>query len=673
MDDGGRAVNAGTRLYRRGLQGARRHSRYLLLLLLGVFIAGTLAASPASAVPAGIPLIDVCPKDAPIAIPPTVGLASSLGERPLVITTDDSPEHIWTTGGFAGLQRGTYDLGCAANPASYLRMAEANANNKVANAFIGVSSGITAITDSVDRRAWSPTWIIAFMGDFTERATESIKYSAVIPLLGIGLILSSVMLLIKFRHGNMAGAASAVAWTIVVVTLSALVLAAPVMAAQTAQQAGATTISALNKGGPASDAQTNRIVYNVMYQSWLRRTFGSENSTVAEVFGPRLLMSERITWSELDNINRLEKDKRPEALEKLREKKADDFKDIAAKIKEQDADAYRWLTGENDASGLALLEAAYSLVASFFRLAVDLLAITCVIMLTVMGMAWLIGSPWIVTPTGQGMGLLLLNNSARGIGYIITAAIGSWVFGIYMLTAMQPGQSAWWSLLLLLLGTIVAWTMIRPDRKMLSLMTMGHVNGTGAVTRMLGRLLMAYVGGRVGGAAAARAVNEHDDEDEPAAEPERSEDQSAPSPRPHIIYATADPAPNYGAYADSHGIPAQAEYVEGEVIDDVVDNDRGLPKGAYAQPTGDLRGIPASQPIYQRSDPGEEDAEVVDATPPPPDSVGEVEIYQRPATGHVDDEYVTCPWCNGRKCGHCEQTGVVPRWVAREVTEGANF
>ena len=73
-------------------------------------------------------------------------------------------------------------------------------------------------------------------------------------------------------------------------------------------------------------------------------------------------------------------------------------------------------------------------------------------------------------------------------------------------------------------------------------------------------------------------------------------------------------------------------------------------------------GLPSGETVYQRGAP-EPDV----ATPPPANSVGEVEVYRRPAGTHPDDELVTCPWCHGEGCAMCEGEGYVPKWVRDEA------
>lgn len=612
-----------------------RRYRIAIFAALAAALLLAFTAPSAKAAPSGLPLIDVCPKNAPIATLPNEGIVGVVGEQPQQIKSF-SPETVWSNGGFAGMYTSTYDLGCASNPASYVKIGKGTTNSTVTNAILGIGYMSTSITDSIDRRAWAPQWIAVFLGDFADRAADVISLKIIYPLLGLGLLFSSGWLLFRFRSGNIAGAASGVMWVFAVLVITAFVLVSPTFTASSSQRAGDAAVSTLNAGDNASDSSTDRIVEAVHYQGWLRRTFGTSDSAVAKKYGPALLQSERISWPELAVNND------PDELKALRIEKSKQFKEIASDVKAQDPGAYRWLTGEADGSGIALTEMLYALVASFFRFAVDLLLIMATILLAVLALIWLAASPYIVTPTGRATGIGMLNSTVRALVYVLEAAIGSWLFGVYMQVSMQPGQSTWWSMLLLFVGSIVAWTMIRPDRKMLALATMGHVRGHGRIVRLLTTMAMAYLGGRAAGRGAARARDEEESEIDLSSG--WSEDYTAPplpQPQEVIVRLTIN---------DERGLPS------GTYAGDVVD-------GEVVWDSGQMPGLPAGD-VYQRPI----GTGPVVPTPPPAGSLGEVEVYQRPTPTDPDDQYVTCPWCNGSGCGHCENAGVVPKWARDQVS-----
>lgn len=615
------------RLRRHGLQKARRACGVVLSLLFGVGLL-VLAAPPARAV--DVPGFDVCEKESPVADPPSTGVIGVLGEMPNTIAPRTDVDHLWSSGGFSGFYSTPYDLGCASNPASYLKLATASADSSTTNTLVAFSHAVTSIADSIDRRAWNPSWLKEFLGQFASDLTSVITNEVLLPLITLGTIGGSLMMLIRFRAGDVAGAAQGVAWVFVVLTVGGFLIVAPSWAATTSQSAGAGAVAALNGGKNASDAATDRTVEAVHYQSWLRRTFGSDQTEVGKKYGEAILDAQRITWAEFRQV---EGD--PQQFEALRRYKAKQFADLAAKVKAEDPGAYQWLTREKEGSGIALVEAAFALAAGFFRICVDLLLIMCVIGLVFLACFWLALMPFLVTPAGRGLGVGLLNTGVRMVGYVLIAAIGSWMFGVYLQAALQPGQSVWWSIVLLLVGTVIAWTLIRPDRKALSLMTMGRVSGQGRLLKLLTGLGLSYLSGSVAGRKAAERMDREFPIHTPPAPATPAEEV-----QPVQYVRATEPAP---PGTSALGGQSEEEPLEGEVVWEVP----RLPSG----------------PIYQRPD---ESTHV--PTPPPAGSVGEVVLYQRrPTSEHPDDQFVSCPWCRGSGCERCEHEGVVPKWIKDQV------
>lgn len=653
----GLGLNA--RLHRRGLLKTRLASRYLLPLLLGgAILAGGVGAGSASAQPTGLPIIDICHPDAPTPVGPYEGLGGQLGETPVERTNGTAPDNIYTSGGYGGLLSNNYDLGCAMDPSTYAAVTKGTADQTATNFFVQTGIAITALTDSVDRRAWNPEWITNFLGSFASRAAGILELRIWFPILGLGLLVATLILLVKHRAGDIAGAAAGVGWVFIVLAIGTFVIASPTLISSTTQEVGSAGITALYNGsGKPSDAVTDRVTSAVLYQGWLRRTFGSEQSAVAKTYGPRLFEASRITYNDLDRIAAVKKDDQGDEFRKVLEEKSDDYKDIAEKVKDADPTAYKWLQGKAERNGVAMIEMLFALVASFFRLAADLLVVMATILLAMLGLAWVGMSPWILTAYGRAIGLALLDNSARAIGYIMVGAGGSWGFTIYAEAAMAQGMSPWWSILLLLLGTAIFWSFIRPDRKALSLLSAGRVDGGSKLLRTIGHMAMAYFGGRVAGAAAASEIRE--DQEEPATQ--RSEDQSRPAPAFAIVNGIVEPEPvrKYPVPAASRTLTAEPEYVEAEIIDETWDR-AALPRGAFSMPAGR---VPYERPATDEGGASE------DFVAPPAGSTGDVVPYERPAATHPDDEYVECPWCDGDGCGHCEQTGVIPKWVRDEVTK----
>jgi hypothetical protein len=423
--------------------------------------------------------------------------------RPSTVSSPADPYHLYNDSGFSGLQSNTYDLGCSVNPENWGKTLSAMGDTGFGNKAVTVGQSATALADAIDTRAWNPEWIVTVLGDFMDKVMDVVVLRVVAPFFAAGLLLASIILINKGRSGDVAAVVGGVAWAVFVVIVVGLLVTGPLRIATTAQAVGGAGVSALNadENGQPGRAATEQIMYAVHYQGWLRRTFGSSNSETAKVYGPRLLAASRITRTEYEATNPgrtgadgkpLSKDEREQVLKDrkaLLEKKAKEYKSIAGTIKDQDPGAYKYLQGLGGTNtGVGVVEGSFGTVASIFRIAVDLLLLLCVVVLVMLGVAWVVGAPWLVTSWGESLGRGLMNGTGRAAVFVVIAAIGSWLFGLWIQVALAPGLAAWWSMILLILGTVVFWTLIRPDRKALNLVTMGAMHGHSGTLRRLALL-----------------------------------------------------------------------------------------------------------------------------------------------------------------------------------------
>jgi len=545
--------------------------RLLLVLFLAGLLIGVAYAGQAKAI--DVPGVEVCPKEAPFANTPDSGVAGLLGERPLKITTDNSPEHIWSTGGFAGLKAHTYDLGCAMNPASWTKITNANAGSGFSNTVMSVGDAVVSLTDSLDRRAWTPTWIQSFLNGLAKEVTGRASNVLLIPYLGAALALVTLVLVWRAKDGNLSLQYHGVGWACFVIVITSLLLMMPLLTSQTASSVGNTGVAILNGGSEASDAVTNQVVKNVQYQGWLRRNFGDDGAT-AKKYGPDLLASTRVSWAELEAIEAKPAGEQSKAREDLSDKKAEQFKKIAAKIEKEDPTAYRHLKGEIQVGPLeTIIETIAVVFACIIRIALDLLMILCVMALAVLAMAWVVLTPAIIQPTigkfdGHRMGMELINNSTRAFWFVAQAALGSWLFGLWLQACMAPGMNLWWSLTLIIFGTFFAFLLIAPIKKAKSILTLGKYDHVSFIGKTVGTALKGYAPALL---AAVKVNRDAKDRDE-----EKEERLSENRPQPEVVHAEIfnpgeSPAmwseSQYTAYADRTlpmGSPKPLPYERGE-------------------------------------------------------------------------------------------------------------
>lgn len=582
---------------------------------------------PTSAIPS---FFDICKAEAPMPEIPGQGVLGQLSDIGTRADVEYSPETIWSNRGLTGMLSESYDLGCTANPTSYYTLARSSLENTRANSFVAVGHVFTTLTASMEHRAWEPQWITSFIGQFVNRALGPISDRIWVPFSAIGLIATTIFILLQLNKENLSNTAGHVAWAIAVITLAMGIFSSPLFVAESVQSGGAMINKALNAESSEIshvDALTDRVTYSVHYQGWLRRTFGDENSAIAKEFGAQLFETRGLSYAE-----RAEIQNDPSRYSAITEAKQNKFKEIAEKIKERDPDnAYRNLQGDPSLpkKGTAAMESVAAFAVNAGRFIGAAVMITSVIFLVVLGIAWLAAAFYIVTPPGRELGINMLNNAVRVIGNVITTVIGLYLYIVYSEAALAPGISMWWSIILMIIGTIIFWTTIRPDRKLFSVLTLGHVNGSGRMARRLGRIagsvLMSYVTGKIVADSVKKDKIEYEvSHDQDKQTPEQPVTPPPPSPsyeRPIPTAIEAAPAPivHEGVIYD----PPVVDNLSGDSMAShvTIDGEVIQPEPRFAAPD---RTLPSGEYIYQRGEEKSEDW----ATPPPSGSVGEVEIYR---------------------------------------------
>jgi hypothetical protein len=588
---------------------------FLMLALAPKSNAATIAAHPAGiSIPIPNPLGAVCSsKDAPVPDLPGQGLPGLFQVPPSSVAAPGNPiapvdpAKLFQTSGFSGMDPITYDLGCGVDPATWGRHLNAWSQSSLSGRLVNIGQSMTAASNAVDAWAWDPSWIHTLLAGIASHTLFTIQEKVLLPFLGLALILCSVVLLHRSRRGNTREIASGVSWMLIVLLIGGFVVAKPTLITTGTQSGVGTFVSTLYNGSAPASAATDQITDGVHYQGWLRRTFGSSDSATARTYGPRLLADTRFTWAEEEATEPQDGDSQSVLNQKIAARgatiaaKGKDFKAVAAQIKASDPNAYEWLQGEKDMTGISVYEMAFAGIIAGFRIGVDLLLVLALLLLTIYGIVWVLAMPWMVLPQGERMGRNLIDNTTQAIGYVVMAAIGSWLFTIYTEVCMQPGWPTWSVFLLMGVGVFIFWTALRPDRKALALLTMGRVRGNGRFTsRFTRRLAPMALGGLVAGGVGAMvglAAAEARYTDEERAEHAERRDEAAT--RLAEYHAAATPAMDH--YAAPAERPLSAR--------------RGNEAGSSV-----LAG-----PLYTRPDSGEF---VPDPVPPPPGTVGDV--YTRP-------------------------------------------
>jgi hypothetical protein len=510
------------------------------LLVAALFIGGVLGASSASATGTSgaasgtqavsktaqkaLPLISDC-KSAPTPEVPgrgVVGFFESAPKTPPPAGDPFAPNSttsIYEQYGYAGLRFNTYDLGCGPDLA---RSPDAAVGTAVANWIITLPKTAVAATGAILSAAFQPDFLGVFdplisqVVDTLQRAVFEQWAFVVMGALGL-------LVIWRARQASLASTAGAIGWALLVMVLVTMVFRWPLVAGHAADETVTTTLGAVTGGlndkapGAASDAGTEATAgmhEALLYQSWLGGTFGDANSDVAKKYGPVIFDATALTWQQAAILKA-----DPAAGKKIIDAKEKKFEDAAAKIKEEDPDAYEYLTGRRSDTrvGYAVLAGIATLCAVPFLFVAGLLVLGALIIVrfgvmlfpafATLGLFPTMRS--LVTGIGSTVAAALINAMVFGIGAAVT------VLGMGVLLSPTTGAPPWLEVVLMLLLTIVMWVALRPFRRltqMVSSRTNHFASASGGVTtvtrgaaRASGRILTSAVGTFLGVSAAQRS------------------------------------------------------------------------------------------------------------------------------------------------------------------------
>lgn len=516
-------------------------------LAIAVGFAVVVALPPSAS--AAIPGFGDC-KDAPTPEIPGRGLAGFFSSAPKQLPPQEDPfkpgakTSIYEQYGYAGLRWNTYDLGCGPQAA---RDPDAVIGTTVANWLFTLPKTAVAFTVAVVQVAFHPTFLGVF-DPLVRKVTTALHDGLFTPWSPLFLGALGFLLIWRSRRANLASTAGAVAWALLVLVIAAALFRWPVQAGRVADQSVTTALGAVSGtlDGRSSGSATTGELYaggNVhgalLYQTWLAGELGSSTSPAARKYGPALFDAQALTWRQAQTLQ-----SDPEQGKKIVAAKQAEFKATAAKIKDEDPDAYQYLVGKQSDTriGFALLGAFAALCTLPFLFAAALLVIAAfmIVRFAVMlfpAFATLGVFPTmrgVVTGVGNTVGAALVNSVLFGIGGAITLR------DIGILLSPQTRLPEWLALVLMLLFSVVMWIALRPFRRLTQMVTPGHnafgdlAGGVGN-TRTHARRLMSRVGTAIaaasGAGAGAVAAEELLDRHE-RAEADRSETFTMPTPTP---------------------------------------------------------------------------------------------------------------------------------------------
>lgn len=537
--------------------------RLLGALVLGFVVAGLVGAPPASAIP-GIP---DC-KEAPTPDVPGQGIAGFFTRTP-----DPLPAHadpfasvsgttIYEQYGYGGLRWSTYDLGCGPDT---MRNPDAVIGTAFANWIMQPPLALTALTDSVTRVAFNPSFLGVF-DPVVERVSGALHRSLFATWVPAVIAVVGVLVLFRANRSSLSTSAAAAGWALIVVIAATALFRWPVEAGQMADKTVTTTLGAVaSKLDGRSDsvdpgtAVASNVTESIFYRSWLAGTLGSPDSETARRYGPELFKAQALTWSEAATVQ-----KDPERGEEIIEAKQERWKEIAERIEEDDPTAYAHLTGQRSDTrfGYAFLAGLAAFLALPFLLLSALLLLGCflIVRLAVMlfpAFATLGAFPaarGLVTGIAKTVGAAVVNSIVFGIGAAVTIS----VLGVLM----HPGGGApgWLGLVLMPLFSFVMWAALRPFRRLTAMVkpdepfrsgaraSADALAATGGFMKQAGTAAVGAATGGVAAAVAARRMAEEEKKNKKPDTPDRAE--------AHPVSAHERPAPQYAHATVVHMEPA---------------------------------------------------------------------------------------------------------------------
>jgi hypothetical protein len=455
----------------------RRRLAILLLALLGSLCA-SIFLTPSTASAIGLDC-----KESPTPEVPGRGLTGFFQSEPKPLPAARDPfapnakTTIYEQYGYAGLRWTTYDLGCGPDSA---RAPDATAGTAVANWLFLVPKAGVAFTNAVVEVALRPR----FLGEFdplVSRVSNVLYRTLFSNWVPVALVATGALLIWRARRADLATSTAAVAWAAFVMIAATALFQWPLQAGRAADSSVTATLTAVSGqlargSGSAQTASEKTAASNtheaLLYQAWLAGTFGKGDTNTANTYGPELFDASALTWREARTLRQ-----DPARGKSIIDAKRQKFSTVAEKVKNADPDAYEYLTGKRSETrvGYALIAIFGAFCALPFLLGAFLvvLAAFLVVRFAVMlfpafaVLALFPAMRRVVTTVGSIVAAALFNAVIFGVAAIaVLRAIG------ILLDPNSP-LPQWLSLTLMLLVSLVMWFLLRPVRRLGSMLLSG--------------------------------------------------------------------------------------------------------------------------------------------------------------------------------------------------------
>lgn len=524
--------------------------------LVGVGLVGASSASAVEvrariAAKPTIPGIPDC-KDAPTPERPGSGLAGMLDSKPDPIPTAADPfaDHpttsIYDQYGYAGLTWHTYDLGCG----GAVRDPEAATDTMIGNLMLSSAVWLTAATNGLHNKVADPASYMGPLDRVVDSVTQRLRDAIWGPWGGLAVLAVPAMLLLEALRGSFPGVVKGAVWAVLILGVVAVITQYPTRASSFFDDTITSTIGTLqsrsagvDNGSPGQGAGRSQgalTVDRVLYDAWLRGQLGSSDSAAAKRWGPALFRASAMTWAEDAAASS------PEATSELTDRKAEEWKQVADEIAQQDPATYSILQGKTAGrtgnGAFALLGAVF---VDLFRLVADVFLLAGLVVLRLLVMflpaAAVVGvfAPMsgVVKQMANIGGAAVINVIAFSAGSVVYTAAITGVLG----TAHDRGSGVM-ALVLCLVITLAAFVITAP---LLSFKRVfGHAGGRGHGRRLRRQVTSYFVTRQGVNDGTKHAIEETPDEEpeptRPAAGPRGARQAAQPRSeafaRPDVVW-----------------------------------------------------------------------------------------------------------------------------------------
>jgi hypothetical protein len=411
---------------------------------------------------------------------PDAGLAGWFASRPEA-SRQSGVAGLYTDYGYAGYSYTTYDQ-CFAFDSKF--------ENTIANLEFMVATAVVGASNALREKAWDPKQLWGWADPLVERTTKAI-YERVFTVFGsLTLLAIGLYLIWRSRHAELSVAMTTAGWALLVMTIVTALSQWPVMSANLADRVLISSLSTIHDAvhPPAKDIPpelckvpnkaacvdrrppairaSDTAADTILYRNWLRGLLGSADSAAAKAYGPMLYDAHSLSWAELDAVSR-----NPEIRDRLVDRKKDQWRNFAGKVKEDDPAAYEHLTG---AKGMERIGAGFIAMLSAIMFAFFDIAASLLILLGFLLFRWaviaapVIGTIAMLRPASAGFRRLVNAVVAAVLNIVIFgtgAAIYLFAFDLIMTSAL-PG---WLQVVLVWLTGVVGWLLLRPYRRITQL------------------------------------------------------------------------------------------------------------------------------------------------------------------------------------------------------------